>query len=69
MTIEQGTPPIIYVVDTSSFVVLRRSVPTGDRRNVLMKLDHLVEAGQLVYPPEVIVEFERGKGRRKGVRS
>lgn len=26
-----------------------------------MKLDHLVEAGQLVYPPEVIAEFERGK--------
>jgi|SRR6266850_4920852 len=49
----------IYVIDTSSILQVRRTVPKTHLAEVLERLDALVEVGAVVYPTEVVKELER----------
>lgn len=49
----------VWVVDTSSIIEIRRSVPNADRRHVFSRLSSLVNEGRLKFPRQVIEELRR----------
>ena|SRR5260370_23440990 len=57
-----GESELVWVIDTSSILEIRRQVPTVSRRRCLDGLRSLVESGHLVYPRQVVQELERGCG-------
>jgi hypothetical protein len=50
---------VIWVIDTSSVIEVRRSVQNDRKAEVFRRLGTLVEAGRLLYPKEVFKELER----------
>lgn len=57
----------IWVADTCALIDVRRCVVPADkrmafaeRRDVFRRLDTLVEAGRLVFPPETVAELKEG---------
>jgi hypothetical protein len=50
---------VVWVIDTSSIIEVRRSVPMAVRRATFAALTQLVNESRLVYPPEVLAELER----------
>ena len=53
---------IIWVVDTSSIIEIRRSVPNVRRQSVFGSMSALVTDGRLMYPKQVVDELERRFG-------
>jgi hypothetical protein len=51
--------PVLWVIDTSSIIEIRRSVPTARRSEVFQKLGDLVTAGRIVFAKQVVAELER----------
>lgn len=49
----------IWVIDTSSIIEIKRSVPNADRKKLFAKLTELVNNGTLVYPRQVVEELGR----------
>jgi hypothetical protein len=49
----------VWVVDTSSIIEIRRSVPNADRRAVFRRLSALVSEGRLKFPKQVVDELRR----------
>jgi hypothetical protein len=52
-----------WVVDTSSFIIIRTLFPRPSQQTVMDGLARLVAEGRLVFPNEVVVELERYQGR------
>lgn len=50
---------VIWVIDTSSVVEVRRSVRNDRKAEVFRSMGALVEAGRLLYPREVLDELDR----------
>jgi hypothetical protein len=50
---------VIWVIDTSSVIEIRRSVENATRQNVFTAMSALVHAGRLVFPKQVVDELER----------
>jgi hypothetical protein len=50
---------VVWVIDTSSIIAVRRQVTVAVRRNAFLRLTQLVNDGRLIYPPEVLDELER----------
>src|SRR5689334_25368164 len=50
---------VVWVIDTSSIVEVRRAVPVVVRKKTFAGLTQLVNDNRLVYPPEVLDELER----------
>jgi predicted nucleic acid-binding protein len=55
----------VWVVDTSSIIEIRRSVPNADRRELFGRLSALVGEGRLKFPTQVV--DERAEWRSGGV--
>ena len=51
-----------WVIDTSSLVEIKSSVPHAERERVFDALTALVSAGRLLFPREVLNELKRGVG-------
>jgi len=49
----------LWVIDTSSVIQIKDSVPIAERKKVLTGLTALVQAEQLIYPPQVVEELGR----------
>jgi hypothetical protein len=50
---------IVWIVDTSSIVEVRRSVENTKKPQVFEKLTELVNQGRLMFPRQVLGELER----------
>ena len=50
---------IVWVLDTSSIVQVRRSVENSQKSAVFDQMGALVEDGRLVFPKQVVTELER----------
>lgn len=51
----------LWVVDASTLIEVRRSgLPARRQVDVFSRLTRLVETGQLIFPPQVLEELERG---------
>jgi hypothetical protein len=50
---------VIWVLDTSSVIEIRRSIENTKKQAVLNSMSSLVTAGRLVFPIEVVKELER----------
>jgi hypothetical protein len=50
---------VVWVIDTSSIVEVRRAVTIVVRKKTFAGLTQLVNDQRLVYPPEVLDELER----------
>jgi|ERR1700674_150385 hypothetical protein len=50
---------VIWVIDTSSVIEIRRSVENAKRQNVFTAMSALVLGGRLVFPRQVVDELER----------
>jgi len=50
---------VIWVVDTSSVIGIRRSIENTRKQNVFASMGALVMDGRLVYPKQVVDELER----------
>jgi hypothetical protein len=50
---------VVWVIDTSSIIEIRRAVPVAVRRTTFAGLTQLVNDGRLTYPLEVLKELER----------
>jgi uncharacterized protein DUF4411 len=50
---------VIWVIDTSSVIEIRRSVENSKRQNVFTAMSALVLGGRLVFPKQVVDELER----------
>src|SRR5688500_14735389 len=50
---------VVWVIDTSSIVEVRRAVPVVVRKATFTGMTKLVTDGRLTYPPEVLKELER----------
>jgi hypothetical protein len=50
---------VVWVIDTSSIIAVRRDVTVAVRRKAFERLTQLVNDGRLVYPPEVLDELKR----------
>ena len=50
---------VIWVIDTSSIIEVRRAVPVVVRKATFAALTRLVNDGRLTYPAEVLKELER----------
>lgn len=50
---------VVWVIDTSSILQIRRSTQAAVRRQVFDRLTQLVAQKRLVYPPEVVDELKR----------
>jgi rRNA maturation endonuclease Nob1 len=50
---------IIWVIDTSSVIEIRRSVENPKRVHVFSQMGTLVNGGRLVFPKQVVHELER----------
>ena len=49
----------VWVVDTSSIIEIRRSVPNAERRQLFSRLSALVGEGRLKFPRQVLEELRR----------
>jgi hypothetical protein len=49
----------VWVVDTSSIIEIRRSVPNAQRRHLFSRLTALVAEGRLKFPKQVVEELRR----------
>lgn len=54
---------VVWVIDTSSIIEIRRSVPTARRPEIFQKLSDLVTAGRVVFTKQVVDELERAADR------
>jgi hypothetical protein len=50
---------VVWVIDTSSIIEVRRAVAVAVRKKIFAGLTQLVIDQRLVYPPEVLDELER----------
>jgi hypothetical protein len=50
---------VVWVIDTSSIIEVRRAVPVAVRKKTFAGLTQLVNENRLAYPPEVLDELER----------
>ena len=50
---------LVWVVDTSAIIEIRRSVPVAERRQLFGRLSELVRAGRLRFPKQVADELRR----------
>ena len=50
---------VVWVIDTSSIIEVRRGVPNADKKATFVGMTKLVNEGRLTYPPEVLKELER----------
>jgi hypothetical protein len=50
---------VVWVIDTSSIIEVRRAVTVAARKKAFSGLTQLVDDKRLVYPPEVLDELER----------
>jgi hypothetical protein len=55
----------VWVVDTSSLIEIKSSVPRPDRERVFSALSALVEADRLFFPPEVLTELKRDSADKR----
>lgn len=53
------TREVIWVIDTSSVVEVRRSIENLKKGNVFARMGTLVQEGRLVFPKQVVGELER----------
>ncbi|MBI1876124.1 MAG: DUF4411 family protein [Acidobacteria bacterium] len=49
----------VWIIDTSSIIEIRRSVPVTDRARLFARLTTLVQEGRLKFPKQVIEELRR----------
>ena len=49
----------VWVIDTSSIIEIRRSVPNAQRRKLFARLSELVREGRLKFPKQVLEELRR----------
>ncbi len=54
-----ATSQVVWVIDTSSIIEVRRSTQKRHRERIFRKLTRLVTEGRLAYPPQVVAELER----------
>lgn len=50
---------VVGILDTSSIIEIRRSIPNSLKSKVFGELTRLAEAGQLYFPREVVKELQR----------
>jgi rRNA maturation endonuclease Nob1 len=50
---------VIWVIDTSSVIEIRRSVENSKKAHVFSQMGTLVNGGRLVFPKQVVDELER----------
>lgn len=50
---------VVWVLDTSSLVQIRRSVANSQKAGVLARMTEMVIRGRLVFPKQVVEELER----------
>ncbi len=50
---------VIWVIDKSSIIEVRRSVPNVHKKRAFREMKRLVEEGRLIYPSRVMDELER----------
>ena len=55
----QAPPQEVWVIDTSSINLVFRDRPPADQSKAAALLTRLVQAGQLVFPPQVVEEMKR----------
>lgn len=55
---------VVWVIDTSSIIEVRRAVPNAIRRTTFAGMTQLVNEQRLIYPPEVLDELERNTDRK-----
>lgn len=49
----------VWVLDTSSIIEIRRSIPNADRRGLFNRLSALVSEGRVKFPKQVVDELQR----------
>ena len=54
-----ATSQVVWVIDTSSIIEVRRSTQKRHREQIFRKMTELVTEGRLAYPPQVVAELER----------
>jgi predicted nucleic acid-binding protein len=54
-----ATSQVVWVIDTSSIIEVRRSTQKRHREQTFRKMTQLVTEGRLAYPPQVVAELER----------
>ena len=52
-------PDPVSVIDTSSILLVRRTVVRADQTGVFQSLTQIVQRDQLVFPKEVLIELQR----------
>lgn len=52
-------PDTVSVIDTSSILLVRRTVVRADQAGVFQSLTQIVQRDQLVFPKEVLTELQR----------
>ena len=52
----------VWVVDTSSIIWIKSSIPRPQRAHVFQALTELVASGRLVFPSQVLKELKRDSG-------
>ena len=50
---------VVWVIDTSSIIEVRRSTQKSQREQIFREMTRLVTEGRLVYPSQVVAELER----------
>lgn len=53
------TSQVVWVIDTSSIIEVRRSTHKRHREQIFREMTRLVTEGRLAYPPQVVAELER----------
>ena len=54
-----ATSQVVWVIDTSSIIEVRRSTQKRHREQIFRRMTQLVTEGRLAYPPQVVAELER----------
>ena len=54
-----ATSQVVWVIDTSSIIEVRRSTQKHNREQIFRKMTRLVTECRLAYPPRVVAELER----------
>ena len=54
-----ATSQVVWVIDTSSIIEVRRSTQKRHREQIFRRMTELVTEGRLAYPPQVVAELER----------
>jgi predicted nucleic acid-binding protein len=60
---------IIWVLDTSSIIEIRRSVAAAQRNDVFLGMGNLVAADRIFFPKQVVEELERAADPKLPMRS